>query len=262
MYLGQNGKTFALLTGLAIATQVALPSGIAAPAATNVQAQVAQGKAELSKGKLDNAISILTKAAQAQGMKPGSCDTHYHLGMALCKKAKTLIASDPQTMADYRSAKKELRAAIRVGQGNAISKQANAFMMSNLPQAMLQPRAGEGTEMIAARLGLRSSDRGIGATPRPKVFEFYAEWCEPCKELKPIMAKMKQQYGDQIEITSINVDDQTNSEIVDQYDVSPIPTVIFLNPDGQVVGYSIGFSEKTVEKELQKILPQKTADKT
>ncbi|HEY9789635.1 MAG TPA: thioredoxin domain-containing protein [Candidatus Obscuribacterales bacterium] len=260
MYPGGNGKSLILLTGLALAAQAAMPGSIAANSCANVDAQVAQGKLQLKQGKLDNAISTLSKAAQVLGTKPGSCDCHYNLGMALCKKAKVDLTDKSKSTTEFLSAKKELRTAVRVGQGNAIAKAANQYMMSNVPQVYLSPKNGEGTEMIAARLGLRSSDRGVGGAPaRGKVFEFYADWCEPCKELKPVLAKVKQEYGDQVDVQSINVDDKNNAELVDQYDVSPIPTVIFMNPDGQVVGYSVGYAgEKSVEKEIQKILPNKS----
>lgn len=244
--------SLALLVGLTVTLQGAFVPGMAAPTAQSAQAQVAQGKAELAKGNVDNAIQILTSAAKILGETPGSCDCHLNLGKALVQKSKKAKSNSHMLLA-----KKELRTAIRVGRGNAISKQANAFMMANLPSTMLSPKMGEGTELIAARLGLRSSDRGVGAAPKPRVFEFYADWCEPCKLLKPVIERVKEQYGDQVEVTAINVDDKTNAEMLEQYDVSPIPTVIFLNSDGQVVGYSIGFSgEKSVQKEMKKLLPE------
>lgn len=246
--------SLSLLLGLTIAIETATSAGFAAPAALTPQAQVAQGKAELAKGQLDSAIVTLGKAAKALGDRPGSCECHFLFGKALCLKAKKT-----KKQQELLQAKKELRTAIRVGRGNVISKQANEFMMSNIPSEMLSPRMGEGTELIAARLGLRGSDRGVGSVAKPKVFEFYADWCEPCKKLKPVMSKIREEYGDQVEVTSINVDDKNNAEMLEQYDVSPIPTVIFLNPDGQVVGYSIGFAgEKSVEKELKKLLPVAT----
>ena len=111
--------------------------------------------------------------------------------------------------------------------------------------------------MIASLLGLHGRDRGLGdSLSKPKVFEFYADWCEPCKLLKPVMDKAKADYGDQVEFVSYNVDDQKNAQFIDQYEVSPIPTIIFLTSDNQVVSYSIGFAgEKNVQKNLEKILP-------
>jgi thiol-disulfide isomerase/thioredoxin len=217
------------------------------------------GKAELQKGKIDSAISILSKAAKILGTAPCSCDCHFNLGKALCAKAKQDKSPD-SSKSEFLSAKKELRTAIRVGRGNVISKQANDFLMANLPKELISPKTGEGTEMIAARLGLRSGERGVGGEPpKAKVYEFYAAWCAPCQQLSKDLNKIKQQYGTQVEFQTIDVDDTNNADIVEQFDVSPIPTVIYMNQDGQVVGYSIGYSgEESIQKNLQKILPNKS----
>lgn len=249
-----------MLVGLSFSLQASL-TAFAAPNPTAAQvaqarAAVATGKAETAKGHLDSAISVLSKAAKVLGTSPGSCECHLCLGKVLCLRGKK-----NKNQADLLAAKKELRTAIRVGRGNMIAKQANEFMMANLPKEMLAPRTGEGTEMIAVALGLRRSDRGVGGeTAKPQVLEFYADWCAPCKELREkVMPHIKQQYGDKIEIISVNVDDPNNAQKLEQYDVSPIPTMIFLNADSQVVGYSIGYSgdkaEQAVQKELQKLLP-------
>lgn len=250
-----TAKGALLLAGAALCFQ-SIPAGVATPANAGAQAQVAQGKAELAKGRIDKAIEILSKAAKTLGTAAGSCECHLCLGKALCARAKAeKTASNANSMTDYLAAKKELRTAIRVGKGNSISRQANDFLTTNLPKEILNPRSGDGTEMIAARLGLRGHDRGSGGAAKARVFEFYADWCEPCKKMKPVIAQMKQKYGDQFDVMSVNVDDNNNAEIVDAYDVSPIPTMIFINPDGQVVGYSVGFAgEKNVEKELQKAM--------
>lgn len=243
---------------LLVAAGIMLQNATAAPTVTSPQALVKQAKVELQANQLDSAISDLSKAEKVLGTAPGSCECHFLLGKAQCLKAKK--TNDKEKL---REAKRQLRTAIRVGRGNVISKMANQFMMANLPSDMLTPRVGDGTEMIAAKLGLRGADRGIAGAAKPQIFEFYADWCEPCKLLEPVMAKIKTQYGDQVEVTRINVDDKNNAEMLDQYDVSPIPTVIYLNPDGQVVGYSIGFSgEKSVQKEMDKLIPPVANNKT
>lgn len=235
MYRGSKTQilaSIALLAGLSITLQT--NAGLAAaPAVPGPKAQGTQCKTDAT-----------------------SASAHLARGKDLVVKAKKT-----KNTADMLAAKKELRTAIRLGRGNAISKEANAYMMANVPKALLSPRVGEGTELIAARLGMRARDRGIAGTAKPKIYEFYADWCEPCKMLKPVMAKLKAEYGDRVEFAAINVDDKVNAEMLEQYDVSPIPTVIFMNTEDQVVGYSIGFGgEKTVQKEVQKLLP--VANKT
>jgi thioredoxin 1 len=124
-----------------------------------------------------------------------------------------------------------------------------------LPRTVVAPRTGPETRLIALNLGLVSSDRGEGGAAKPTVLDFYASWCQPCKQLEPIIEKAKSQYGEKVNFMTINVDDPSNEQIIDQYGVSPIPTVVFLSPDGQVVTYSIGFAgEKVLENGLKKIL--------
>lgn len=264
-------EALSLIIGVAFACQAIAPSVLAAPtvpasapasaaaASTTAgapKALVAQGKKELAAGRLDKAIDLLSKAAKALGTAPGSCECHFCLGHALCEKARTQKAAhNADAQKNYLAARRELRTAIRVGRGNDISKKANAYMVANLPPSLMRPRTGDGTEMIAARLGLHGQDRGAGGVARAQIFEFYAPWCKPCNDLKPVLAKLKRQYGDQVEIKSFNVDDDAAQDVIDQYEVSPIPTIIYLTPDSKVVGYTIGYSgEGNVTKQLHKIL--------
>jgi thioredoxin 1 len=253
-----QGKKGALLIGaVSLALCVNTLGGIAATPTTGLQAQITQAKLEIAKGNAAHALVILTQAKKQAKSTADNCLLRLLLGRAYASKAKSEVQSNPKlSNEDYIAAKLELRAAIRLGHGNAVASQANKFMVSDLPASVLMPKNGDGTEMIAARLGLRGMERGSGEASKPKIYEFSADWCEPCKLLKPVMDKIKYQYGDQIEVTVINVDDANNNEIVEQYDVSPVPTVIYMTPDSKVVGYSVGYSgEKNVQKELQKILP-------
>jgi thiol-disulfide isomerase/thioredoxin len=221
------------------------------------RAQVQQGKADLAAGRVDKAIAVLSKAAKKLGTAPGSCDCHYNLGKAYCMKARQQKKAVPtEALSTFRSAKTELRTAIRVGKGNVISVQANDFLMSNLPPEIIAPRTGAGTEEIATKLGL-ATPQAPGQAAKAKVYEFYATWCDPCSQLKQVIAKVMKDHADELELKSFDVDDSASQEILDQYEVSPIPTIIYLTPDMRVVGYSIGFNDqKNVEKQLAKILKQ------
>lgn len=76
----------------------------------------------------------------------------------------------------------------------------------------------------------------------PRVLVFGAQWCEPCKDLEPVIAEAKKRFGNQVEFVNINVDDPKNEELVERYNVSPIPTIVFLTSDGQVADYAIGYA--------------------
>lgn len=76
---------------------------------------------------------------------------------------------------------------------------------------------------------------------KPMVIDFWAEWCGPCRMVSPIIEELAAEYGDKVNIGKMNVDE--NNEIVSQYGVRNIPTVIFLK-DGKLVDKQVGATQK------------------
>tara|TARA_B100000945_G_scaffold114122_1_gene90528 strand:+ start:516 stop:1088 length:573 start_codon:yes stop_codon:yes gene_type:complete len=74
----------------------------------------------------------------------------------------------------------------------------------------------------------------------PTVFEFYADWCEACKEMAPDMVDAKKLYSNKLDIVLLNVDNSRWFDLIDQYDVNGIPKLIFFDDMGQFKGFSLG----------------------
>ncbi|MBC7997393.1 MAG: tetratricopeptide repeat protein [Leptolyngbya sp.] len=240
----QNRNLLKALVSTALLTSALLSSSafaVPTPAASPYARCISEGKFNLTKGQAEKAVEKFQAAVNAD---PASCEAHLLLGQSYCR------------LKDYTKAKQHFRAAIRVGKGSNNAQQANLAMMQ-LPKNILSPKTGPDTRMIASMLGL-SRVRGADGVSKPTVIDFYAPWCQPCKQMNTLLDKVKSTYGDRVSFMRVDVDDPNNEKIIDQYEVSPIPTIVFLNPEGEVVTFSIGFSgEKGIDEGIKKILANK-----
>jgi thioredoxin 1 len=88
----------------------------------------------------------------------------------------------------------------------------------------------------------------VARSPKPAVVDFWAPWCDPCRDVDPILEKMAERYEGRVEFFRMNVDEEKDTP--DQYAVRSIPTVLFFKK-GALVNQVIGVEdEETFEKAI------------
>jgi thioredoxin 1 len=78
--------------------------------------------------------------------------------------------------------------------------------------------------------------------------DFYAEWCGPCKKMKPYLEKIEKEMSDKVVLVRIDSDD--NPDLCNQLRVTALPT-LKLYKNKKVRWESVGYVD---EKRVRKVL--------
>ena len=79
---------------------------------------------------------------------------------------------------------------------------------------------------------------------KPTFLEFYAEWCEVCKEMAPKVSSLKEEYERDINFVFLNVDNQKWDSYIRKFNVNGIPQVNLFDRNGNLVSTFIGKQEE------------------
>ena len=75
---------------------------------------------------------------------------------------------------------------------------------------------------------------------KPTFLEFYAEWCEVCKEMAPQVSAFKDEYEKDINFVFLNVDNQKWGNYIKKFAVNGIPQVNLFDKNGNLISTFIG----------------------
>jgi thiol-disulfide isomerase/thioredoxin len=75
---------------------------------------------------------------------------------------------------------------------------------------------------------------------KPTLVEFYAPWCDACRELAPVERDLQQRFGASVNFVLLDVDNPLWQQEVEEYRVSGIPHFVFLDQKGEALAAAVG----------------------
>lgn len=76
------------------------------------------------------------------------------------------------------------------------------------------------------------------------IVDFYADWCGPCKKLKPIFSELALSYRGKAKFAKVNIDHSRS--IGSKYSVKKIPTVILFKDGKEIKRHGPGSKQDFV----------------
>jgi thioredoxin len=86
----------------------------------------------------------------------------------------------------------------------------------------------------------------------PAIIDFYADWCQPCKIVAPILEELKDEYGDKLDIFKVNTEEQR--ELSSVFGIQSIPSLLFIPKEGQPQMAMGALPKETFKQAISEVL--------
>ena len=90
---------------------------------------------------------------------------------------------------------------------------------------------------------------------KPTYLEFYAEWCEICKEMASEVTELKKDFDNQVNFVFLNVDNPKWDKFIKEYKVNGIPQINIIDSNSNLIENFTGLQEeKTLRNSINNLL--------
>lgn len=88
---------------------------------------------------------------------------------------------------------------------------------------------------------------------RPVLVDFWAQWCAPCKTLKPLLERLAQDYQGAFLLATVDAD--AEAMLAAQFGVQSLPTVMLIKNGQPIDGFVGAKTEQEIKLMLERHLP-------
>lgn len=87
---------------------------------------------------------------------------------------------------------------------------------------------------------------------KPCMIDFYADWCQPCKMVAPILEELSDEYDGKINIYKIDTEVEKN--LAGMFGIQSIPSLLFVPQEGQPQMAVGALPKETFKKAIADVL--------
>jgi thioredoxin len=92
----------------------------------------------------------------------------------------------------------------------------------------------------------------------PVLVDLYADWCQPCKQLSPIVAQVAEELAGKIKVVKVDVD--SSPMVAQTFRAQSIPMLLVI-AEGRVVQHHVGVLDKPgILRLLEPVMPRSAAE--
>lgn len=86
----------------------------------------------------------------------------------------------------------------------------------------------------------------------PAIVDFYADWCQPCKMVAPVLEDLASEYAGKIMVYKVNTENE--QELASVFGIQSIPTLLFIPKEGQPQAAMGALPKQTFIKVINDVL--------
>ena len=86
----------------------------------------------------------------------------------------------------------------------------------------------------------------------PCIIDFYADWCQPCKMVAPILEELSDEYKGKVNIYKVNTEQE--QELAGAFGIRSIPSMLFVPQEGQPQMAAGALPKDALEKAMEDVL--------